>query len=202
MADLLAWSVFLFLLIISRTAKERSELLFCLLIATLGEIFLGFIWKLYEYRLHNLPLFIPPGHAVVYAAGRAISRSAPNWLPRALAIVLVPFVGVGVFFGYDTQAALWFGVLLLCLLVAPDRRFAATMFILALLIETLGTTLGAWRYLSPDPWFGMSTLTKPPLWAGTFYCALDVMVAFAALRTVRAGRAPHGSPLATARCAP
>ncbi|MGD0669496.1 MAG: hypothetical protein ABSB23_18205 [Bryobacteraceae bacterium] len=176
-ADLWAWGAYLFLLICG-TSRERKELSICLAIATLGETFLGFVWGLYEYRLHNLPLFIPAGHGVVFAAGRRISRNMPGWLPGALAAALAPLAVAGFAFGYDTQASLWFGVFLLCLLAARERRFPATMFALALLIETLGTSTGSWQYFSREPWFGLTTLTRPPLWAGTYYCALDILVAY------------------------
>jgi hypothetical protein len=50
------------------TARHRLELAVCVILATLGELFLMEMWGLYHYRLGNLPLFIPPGHALVFAA--------------------------------------------------------------------------------------------------------------------------------------
>jgi len=182
-ADAWAWSVYLFLLICG-TARERKELLICLVIATLGETFLGFVWGLYEYRLHNLPLFIPAGHGVVFAAGRRITREMPAWLPGALAAVLAPLAIAGLWFGYDTQGPLWFAVFAVCVGLSRERRFPATMFLLALLIETHGTSAGAWRYFAREPWFGLTTLTRPPLWAGTYYCALDILVLYVSMAPV------------------
>src|ERR1017187_6727631 len=44
----------------------RPALIACLIIATAGEIFLSLVWGLYEYRLHNIPLFVPPGHVLLF----------------------------------------------------------------------------------------------------------------------------------------
>lgn len=180
-ADAWAWCAYLFLLFYS-SGVERRELIACVLIATLGEIFLGFVWGLYEYRLHNLPLFIPAGHGVVFAAGRRVSKAMPAWLPYGVGLVLAPCAVMGGIFGYDSQAPLWFGVFILCVTISRDKRFPATMFLFALLIETMGTSVGAWQYFGRDPWFGLTTITKPPLWAGSFYCALDTLVALVAVR--------------------
>ena len=61
------------------TPAHRRELAVCVVLATLGELFLKDVWGLYDYRLGNLPLFIPPGHAIVYAASVRMSRAAPDW---------------------------------------------------------------------------------------------------------------------------
>jgi hypothetical protein len=121
---------------------------------------------------------------VVYGAGKRITQAMPMWLPYALGAVLAPFAIAGQLFGYDSQGLLWFGVFLLCLTVSRDKRFPATMFLFALLIETAGTSAGAWQYFGRERWFGLTTVTRPPLWAGTFYCALDTLVALATVTRV------------------
>ena len=50
--------------------------------ATVGEVAGSLVWGVYHYRLHNLPLFIPPAHGLVYLSGVALSRSL-----RARAVV-------------------------------------------------------------------------------------------------------------------
>jgi hypothetical protein len=45
------------------------------LFATVGEVTGSLVWGVYHYRLHNLPLFIPPAHGLVYLSGIALSRS-------------------------------------------------------------------------------------------------------------------------------
>jgi hypothetical protein len=73
LASVWAWFAYL-VLVATTTGRERRELLICITVATLGELFLGFVWGLYVYRLHNLPLFIPPGHGLVYTVGRRFNR--------------------------------------------------------------------------------------------------------------------------------
>jgi hypothetical protein len=172
-----AWAWFAFLVLIVRTRnKERLELLMCVCFATIGELFLCSVWRLYEYRLHNLPLFIPPGHAIVYALGRRVSGIAPVWFPHAIVAVMAPLAIAGSALRYDTQAPLWCTVFVVCIVASRERGFLATMFVLALIVETYGTTLGDWSYRARDPWFGLTTITTPPVWAGTLYCGLACLV--------------------------
>ena len=42
------------------------------LFATVGEVTGSLVWGVYRYRLHNLPLFIPPAHGIVYLSGLAL----------------------------------------------------------------------------------------------------------------------------------
>ena len=42
--------------------------------ATVGEVTGSLVWGVYTYRLHNLPLFIPPAHGLVYLSGLALAR--------------------------------------------------------------------------------------------------------------------------------
>ena len=52
----------------------------CVPIATLFEVYGSLIWGGYTYRLHNIPLYVPPGHALVYVFG--ITAIVPTVRPR------------------------------------------------------------------------------------------------------------------------
>jgi hypothetical protein len=177
-ADFLAWAVLLWV-VARAAADERKELVLCVLLATLGECFLGFVWGLYAYRLGNLPLFIPAGHALVYAAGRRLRGWAPGWASIILAGLLGCVTVLGVSRGSDTQGLLWCPLFLAYLWWSRDRALYTAMFPLALAIETYGTWMGGWTYYAREPWFGLSTITRPPVWTGTFYCTLDALVVVA-----------------------
>ena len=41
--------------------------------ATIGEVTGSLIWGVYHYRLHNLPLFVPPAHGLVYLTGLSLA---------------------------------------------------------------------------------------------------------------------------------
>lgn len=160
-------------------AQERRELVACVVLATAGELFLKDVWGLYVYRLDNLPLFIPPGHALVYATARRLARAAPGWLASAVGATFAVVVVRAAWAGTDTLGLLWFGVFLAYVRGSAEPSLCASLFLLALAIETYGTTLGGWRYFTAEPWFGLTT-TNPPVWIGAIYCTLETLVRVAA----------------------
>jgi len=176
---------------------ERRALAACVALATAGELFLKDVWGLYEYRLHNLPLFIPPGHALVYVAASRMSRRAPAWLPAIGAAGFVAYAAAAAATGLDTFGLPWLAVFLGYLTVSGDRRLCATLFLFALAIELYGTRLGGWRYYTVEPWFGLTT-TNPPVWIGAVYCTLETLVRLVANRRessqVVAGKSLAGRP--------
>ena len=52
---------------------QRAIVLGVVCFATIGEVTGSIIWGVYRYRLHNLPLFVPPAHGLVYLTGLAIA---------------------------------------------------------------------------------------------------------------------------------
>jgi len=166
---ILAW------IAVGSTPEHRRELAVCLVIATLGELFLMEVWGLYAYRLGNLPLFIPPGHAIVFAASTRTAPVAPRWLPAGVAIVGGLYVAWAGWTGVDTFGMLWFAAFLGYLVWSRDRGLCAVLFLFALAIEIYGTSLGGWRYVTREPWFGLAT-TNPPMWVGAIYCTLETLV--------------------------
>ena len=157
------------------TPAHRLELVVCVALATLGELFLKDVWGLYAYRLGNLPLFIPPGHAIVFAACVSMSRAVPQWLPAAVVMVFGGYVTYSALRGFDTFGLLWFGAFVGYVVFSANRRLCAMLFLFALAIEVYGTRLGGWRYFTVEPWFGLTT-TNPPVWVGAIYCTLETLV--------------------------
>lgn len=176
--SLWAWAALVW--IASRSpAAHRRELATCVVLATAGELFLKDAWGLYAYRLGNLPLFIPAGHALVYSAASRMSAAAPRWLPAAVAIGFAGYAAGAAVVGVDTFGLPWLGAFLAYLAWSGDRRLCATLFLFALAIELYGTSLGGWRYFTREPWFGLTT-TNPPVWIGAVYCTLESLVRLAA----------------------
>jgi hypothetical protein len=159
-----------------RTERSgRPALVACLVIATAGEIFLSLVWGLYEYRLHNIPLFVPPGHVVLFFLGTQIAARMPLGSERWVAAVALPIVAVLAWQGRDTLGPVLYGFFLLCLLVSPSRRLYGTMFVLSLAMEFYGTWLGNWAWADRVPLLGL-TMQNPPVASGAFYCMLDLAV--------------------------
>ncbi len=67
-------------------ALARAQAVGVVVFATVGEVTGSLVWGVYHYRLHNLPLFIPPAHGLVYLSGVALepqrSATAPSSGPR------------------------------------------------------------------------------------------------------------------------
>src|SRR5207247_182116 len=55
--------------------ERRAQALVVVAAATCGEVTGSILWGVYSYRLHNLPLFVPPGHGIVYLTGFALSTT-------------------------------------------------------------------------------------------------------------------------------
>ena len=157
------------------STTDRKTLVACLVIATVGEVFLSLVWGLYQYRLGNIPLFVPPGHVLLFYLGLRIAERLPEQSVAWIAALAAPLVGALAWSGRDTLGPLLYGLFLLCLWLSPSRRLYATMFVLSLAMELYGTWMGNWRWNDAVPWLGLTT-ANPPIAAGAFYCVLDLLV--------------------------
>ncbi|MEC5387714.1 hypothetical protein VVD49_18420 [Uliginosibacterium sp. H3] len=172
--SLVIWLAYVFLLWIE-SAQARPALVACLVLATLGEMVLSLVWGLYDYRLQNIPLFVPPGHVLLFWFGlqtvaRVPGRLLDSVLPvsgvLALVLALASQDGLSIF--------LW-AMFLACRVWGSTPRFYAWMFVIALIMEVFATQVGNWHWQRVVPILGLPT-TNPPLAAGAFYCVLDVLV--------------------------
>lgn len=185
------WAVF-FRLVQTSGAQWRLPFYACLAWATLGEIFLSLVWGLYTYRLENIPLFIPPGHVLLFYLGIVLAPRVPRAFVALLPVAAAGYAAFAWLRGFDTVSVLFTGLFAVCLLQAEGRRLYATMFVAALMMELYGTWLGNWTWQPLEPYLGF-TSANPPLAAGALYCALDVLVGM----TTRALR--RRRPMAVAR---
>jgi hypothetical protein len=156
-------------------AAQRPALFACLLFATAGEVFLSLVWGLYEYRAGNIPLFVPPGHVLLFFLGTQIAARIPRGGEWWIAALAAPLIAVFAWNGRDTLGPLLYLMFFLCLIVSSSRRLYATMFVLSLAMELYGTWMGNWVWAAKVPWLGLRA-DNPPLAAGAFYCVLDLLV--------------------------
>ena len=56
-------------------AERRVQALGVVAFATIGEVTGSLIWGVYHYRLHNLPLFVPPAHGLVFLTGLSLAAA-------------------------------------------------------------------------------------------------------------------------------
>lgn len=169
-----AWALLARLWLVSHPS-QRPALLACLVYATAGEVFLSLAWGLYDYRLGNIPLFVPPGHVLLFVLGTQVAARLTERSAWAVAALAVPLVAALAWTGRDTLGPLLLALFLACMALSPSRRLYATMFVLSLAMELYGTWLGNWRWSSTVPGLGLAS-QNPPVAAGAFYCVLDFLV--------------------------
>ncbi len=151
------------------------RLLACVWISGLGEIIASLAWGLYDYQFGNVPLFVPPGHALLYLLGLILARSLDDRIALLVPLAAAPVVLFLAWSGQDWLSVPLFALFALFVMLGRHRRLYAIMFMLALLLELYGTALGNWVWRPIVPGTGLATL-NPPLAAGVFYCALDWLV--------------------------
>jgi len=181
-----AWALYLHWLR-GADAPQRLGLTVCVVYATLGEIFLSLAWGLYDYRLAGIPLFVPPGHALLFMLGSIVAARVKDWIIWAVPVAAAPFILIALGTRMGTLDVLLFVVFLTCILFGRAPRLYAVMFVVALAMEIYGTLLGNWTWNADVPWLGLTAL-NPPLAAGAFYCVLDLLIV-ATVARVRPGAA-------------
>lgn len=175
-----AWLVFAALWIRSE-ARLRPALAACLVFATAGEVFLSLGWGLYDYRLGNIPWFVPPGHVLLFFLGTQLAARLPDGGEWWIAALAFPVVIAFAWTGRDTLGVPLYAMFLACMILSPSRKLYATMFVLSLAMEIYGTWLGNWSWHARVPWLGLAA-DNPPLAAGAFYCVLDFLVVWTTAR--------------------
>jgi len=190
--SVLAWAVLARLWLVSAPA-QRPALLACLVYATAGEVFLSLVWGLYDYRLGNIPLFVPPGHVLLFTLGTRLADRLEDGAEWWIAALALPLVAGFAWSGRDTLGPLLYALFVACMALSPSRKLYATMLVVSLAMELWGTWLGNWTWRREVPWLGLVT-DNPPLAAGAFYATLDLLV----VSTVAAWRRqPPASPILT-----
>jgi hypothetical protein len=155
----------------------RAQALGVVAFATAGEVTGSLVWGVYHYRLHNLPLFIPPAHGLVYLSGLALTQLVPT--RRLVAAAAAGSIGWGVagltvLPRLDVAGAI--GVPLLCVFLWRSRARAtyAAVFLVVAALELYGTSIGTWRWARTLPGLGIAD-GNPPSGVASGYVWFDVM---------------------------
>jgi hypothetical protein len=138
------------------------------------------VWGLYVYQFTNVPLFVPPGHALLMTLGLIISQSmVKHKTGRAFQAILpwgaAIYAGFALVRGFDEFGAALFCVFAICMVFSRARMLYVVMFVIALVMELYGTALGNWTWVRITPWLNI-TASNPPFSAGSLYCLLDLLV--------------------------
>jgi hypothetical protein len=198
----------LYLATLKAPREQRLQVWICVLVATGFEIFGSLIWGVYRYRLHNLPLFVPPGHGLVYLFGLLAAR-LPVVLRHGRRVAYVVLGGATVWAvagltvlpvitgRFDVQGALCLPVFAWFVLRSPRWALFSAIFIATGALEIFGTSLGNWAWLPAAPWTHIPSGNPPSVIAGG-YCVIDasVLVAMRGLVAVRSQLAGFRRPAA------
>lgn len=176
LVNIVVWAFFALFLFKTEKADQKKWWI-CLLLATLGEIVLSDLFGLYSYRENSIPLFVPPGHVLLYASGLWISQLiSEKWAWPVLGLAL-PYAVYCAFTGHDQMSLVLFALWLFMFTQAQLRPLIAVMFVLALVMEILGTGLGNWQWAPTVSFLNFDlTQSNPPFAVGVLYCGLDFLV--------------------------
>jgi len=116
---LLGLGAWLILIVATRFSlpSERTQVWIMVAVSTCVELWSSVVWGIYRYRYHNVPMFVPPGHGLVYLFALRAARTPLflNYGRQAKYLAL-------------SAATLWmvFGLTLEPLLAAPTDASQAT----------------------------------------------------------------------------
>ena len=158
----------------------RKLMVVMVLLSYIGELIFCKLLGMYEYRTTSIPLYVPFGHAIVYASGYILSKT--TWairneikLRRFFAgFFIILFLAVGIFL--NDIFSLIFGVLFFILL--RRKKWQNLYYYIALcdiFIELVGTFFQCWTW-NPKT-FGIIPASNPPMGAVFFYAGGDVLLA-------------------------
>ena len=178
-----AMGVFTWLLLIWVCSLEgrqvRAQVVIVVAYATTIEYVFSGLLHVYVYRLDNVPLYVPPGHGLVY--GAAITMARTQFFKRhakRLVIAMLVADGLWALWGVTlSPRSDWLGVFwFLCMVVWVRFASAPTVYVGAFIVvsylEIVGTSLGTWRWSTHDP-IGWFTIGNPPSGIAGGYCWFD-----------------------------
>jgi hypothetical protein len=172
--------------------EVRAQALGVVAFATIGEVTGSLIWGVYHYRLHNLPLFVPPAHGLVYLAGLSLATALRGHTRLLVASAAVfaggwGLLGLTVLPRRDVAGAIGVPLLLLFLWRGRNRAIYAGVFLVVASLELYGTAIGTWRWERELPGLGIPD-GNPPSGVASGYVWFDVMALLVAPSLVALAR--------------
>ena len=178
---LIAWSILIGMLL-GEEKHIRMQVAIAIAFATLGENFASLYMKGYIYRFENVPLYVPPGHGMVYLTAVALGRSGLfQGYARKIALFVAIIGGLWALWGFsglgsraDAIGAVLYCVFLAYLLKGRSPMVYLAAFFITSWLEIVGTTAGTWYWVEIDPASGL-TQGNPPSGVAAWYCLVDAV---------------------------
>jgi hypothetical protein len=159
---------------------QRAQVAGVVLVATCAEVLGSIVWGVYRYRMHNLPMFVPPGHGLVFLLGLRLSQldrvrtHAKAFVVAVLAAAVAwGILGVTALPRTDMLGALGIVVFLAYVRFGPTPEIYAGVFVAVGLLEIAGTAIGTWGWKPVVPGTHV-TSGNPPSGAIAGYALFDI----------------------------
>lgn len=162
------------------TPTVRVQTAVVVAFATLVEYVFSPTLEVYLYRFDNVPMYVPPGHGLVYLSAYALGHT--RLVERHLRAAVVAVVAVGGAWAAhgvlvaerpDALGAFWFACLVGFLLWGPSKPVYVGAFVVVSYLEVVGTELRTWVWQTEDPILGVS-IGNPPSGAAGGYGWFDL----------------------------
>jgi hypothetical protein len=177
--------------LVGAQAADRAVVLWCVGVSTVFELFFTQVWGLYAYRLGNVPLYVPAGHGLLCLVSLETARAPVmtrhrGWWTALIVGLALTWAGLGLFLSphRDVEGALYLPIFLPLVLLTGRQLEHAWTFILASLVELVGTHAHAWEWAAVQPWVGVTSANPPSVAAGG-YCTFTCLALGAAWLTER-----------------
>ncbi len=160
---------------------DRSRVFVVVVVATTAEVVFSTLLGVYDYRLLNLPLFVPAGHGLVYLAGYRFAQTRVARLhPRIIVGLAIAgalgwgILGVtGVLGRVDVAGAIAVAFLVTFLIIGRAPVLYAGVFFFVAFLEIWGTWVGTWQWHEYVPGLGLMN-GNPPSGAAAGYVLFDI----------------------------
>lgn len=174
-------AILYFCLFFNSAQSYLKKLMFTMVfLSYLGELIFCKLLGMYNYRTADIPLYVPFGHAIVYASGFVF---AENSLIVRNTILLkkifftsfaILFLGVGLVL--NDCFSIIFGLLFFVLMRRKKwQNVYYTIALCVIFIELVGTFFKCWTWVPKT--FGLIPAANPPMGAVFFYAGGDVILA-------------------------
>lgn len=158
----------------------RVQTVVVVVFASVVEYTFAPLLEVYSYRFDNVPMYVPPGHGLVYLAALAIGRMAlvsaySRWWVNLVLLVGGAYAGYGVIGADrpDVLGAFWFCCLVAFLRWGPSPGLYIGACVVVTYLELVGTRLGNWTWGATDP-TGLVSIGNPPSGAAGGYGWFDL----------------------------
>jgi len=161
--------------------RTKELMIYAVILGFGGEYLFSRGLDMYTYRLENVPLYVPFGHAALYGrifmfSKAPIVRKYHKAVEELFAVLIILFATIYLFFFEDVFGFVMTSIVFLLLWKRPkERLFFFSMYILVAILEIGGTAFGAWKWPSIGfDAFRFLPSNNPPSGISLFYFLLDI----------------------------